>query len=115
MTTNLIKKAEEGVNGLMAKLGAPADLSQHSPHASVQQLLHVTKSLTELQSGSALGNLQVNMYPLLILCRELKRQMLFMFDSTLLLWASCAQDCWDHGCRLHQKKAVGCSCLPCPK
>ena len=59
LTTNLIKKAEEGVNGLMAKLGAPADLSQHSPHASVQQLLHATKSLTELSAGSALGNLQV--------------------------------------------------------
>ena len=59
LTTNLIKKAEEGVNGLMAKLGAPADLSQHSPHASVQQLLHATKSLTELNAGSALANLQV--------------------------------------------------------
>ncbi|KAL3161998.1 hypothetical protein ABBQ38_009073 [Trebouxia sp. C0009 RCD-2024] len=58
LTTNLIKKAEEGVNGLMAKLGAPADLSQHSPHASVQQLLHATKSLTELNAGSALGHLQ---------------------------------------------------------
>lgn len=63
LTTNLIKKAEEGVNGLMAKLGAPADLSQHSPHASVQQLLHATKSLTELNAGSALGHLQVQHQP----------------------------------------------------
>jgi len=59
LTTNLIKKAEEGVNGLIAKLGAPTDISQHSPHASVQQLLHATKSLGELNPGSALGTLQV--------------------------------------------------------
>lgn len=78
LTTNLIKKAEEGVNGLMARLGAPADLSQHSPHASVQQLLHVTKSLTELQSGSALGNLQVNMQG------QSKGRRLDMSDSTWL-------------------------------
>ena len=51
LTTNLIKKAEEGVNGLIAKLGAPTDLSQHSPHASVQQLLHAGFSaLCALQS-----------------------------------------------------------------
>ena len=52
LTTNFIKKAEQGVNGLVAKLGAPADLSQHSPHASVQQLLN---------AGSALGNLQASL------------------------------------------------------
>lgn len=56
LTTNLIKKAEQGVNGLIAKLGAPAVLSQHSPHASVQQLLHATRSLGELNAGSALGS-----------------------------------------------------------
>ncbi|KAL0038339.1 hypothetical protein WJX77_002607 [Trebouxia sp. C0004] len=55
LTTNLIKKAEQGVNGLIAKLGAPALLSQHSPHASVQ-LLHATRSLGELNAGSALGS-----------------------------------------------------------
>ncbi|KAL0025330.1 hypothetical protein WJX79_007202 [Trebouxia sp. C0005] len=56
LTTNLITKAEQGVNGLIAKLGAPAVLSQHSPHASVQQLLHATKSLGELNAGSALNS-----------------------------------------------------------
>lgn len=56
LTTNLIKKAEQGVNSLIAKLGAPAVLSQHSPHASVQQLLHATRSLGELNAGSALGS-----------------------------------------------------------
>ena len=56
------------MNGLMAKLGAPADLSQHSPHASVQQLLHATKSLTELNAGSALGHLQVQHHPSLFMC-----------------------------------------------
>lgn len=63
LTTNLIKKAEQGVNSLIAKLGAPADYGgQRSPHASVQQLLHATRSLGELgdlNAGSALGNLQV--------------------------------------------------------
>ena len=59
LTTNLIKKAEEGVNALIAKLGAPTDLSQHSPHASVQQLLHATKGLGELNPDSALGSLEV--------------------------------------------------------
>jgi len=60
LTTNLIKKAEQGVNGLIAKLGAPAVLSQHSPHASVQQLLHATRSLGELNAGSALGSFDVS-------------------------------------------------------
>lgn len=60
LTTNLIKKAEQGVNGLIAKLGAPAVLSQHSPHASVQQLLHATRSLGELNAGSALGSFHVS-------------------------------------------------------
>lgn len=59
LTTNLITKAEQGVNGLIAKLGAPAVLSQHSPHASVQQLLHATKSLGELNAGSALNSFHV--------------------------------------------------------
>lgn len=70
LTTNLIKKAEEGVNGLIAKIGAPADLSQHSPHASVQQLLHATRSLTELNAGSALGNLQVHILACLLTCHK---------------------------------------------
>ena len=47
------------MNGLIAKLGAPADLSRASPHSSVQQLLHATKSLPELNPGSALDSLQV--------------------------------------------------------
>lgn len=49
LTTALIRKAEEAVNGLIAKLGqqgSAADISQASPRTSVQQLLHHTRSLS---------------------------------------------------------------------
>lgn len=119
LTTNLIKKAEEGVNGLMAKLGAPADLSQHSPHASVQQLLHATKSLTELSAGSALGNLQV--------CDRLGCNYIgtqharfqscltglkaFSHNTPLHMPLSCYRDHACHGRPLHMQGLV---CMPLP-
>ena len=61
LTTALIKKAEEAVNGIIPKLGnqgSVADLSQCSPRASVQQLLHATRSLTAnaTAAGSAAGS-----------------------------------------------------------
>lgn len=53
----MIRKAEEAVNGIIPKLssqGSAADLSQCSPRASVQQLLHATRSLGAA-AGSAAG------------------------------------------------------------
>ena len=60
LTTALIRKAEEAVNGIIPKLssqGSAADLSQCSPRASVQQLLHATRSLGAIPAaaGSAAG------------------------------------------------------------
>jgi len=89
LTTNLIKKAEQGVNGLIAKLGAPAVLSQHSPHASVQQLLQATRSLGELNAGSALGSFHVSfqcclnagLWPLFLLFCFVKVSLHFSLSS----------------------------------
>lgn len=60
LTTALIRKAEEAVNGIIPKLGnqgSVADLSQCSPRASVQQLMHATRSLGAIPAvdGSAAG------------------------------------------------------------